>query len=142
MKTFTLTKQYIIVSLLTLSVPTLLGAIGLALMVIESRNSQAPDKWLPLAFIFVMLAMWFLTLRAPYRLTIRDDHCVEFKSLLRTMVIASHEIKSIKARIFQPGMAELKHEKGKIQLAVQFDGFYEFLGTLKKLNPDIEIRGC
>jgi molybdopterin/thiamine biosynthesis adenylyltransferase len=111
-------------------------------MVIESRNSQASDKWLPLAFIFVMLVMWFLTLRPPYRLTIRDDHRVEFKSLLRTVVIASHEIKSIKAQVLQPGMAELKHERGKIQLALQFDGFYEFLGTLKKLNPDIEIRGC
>ena len=142
MKTFTVTKQYIIVSLLPLGIATLFVAIGLALMVIESRNSQAPDKRLALAFIFVILVMWFLTLRLPYRLTIRDDHCVEFKSLLRTMVIASHEIKSIKAQILQPGMAELKHEKGKIQLALQFDGFYEFLGTLKKLNLDIEIRGC
>jgi len=141
-KTFTLTKQYIIFSLLTLGIYTLFVAIGLALMVTESRNSQAPDKWLALPFILVILVMCFLTLRPPYRLTIRDDHCVEFKSLLRTVVIASHEIKSIKARILQPGMAELKHEKGRIQLALQFDGFYEFLGTLKKLNPDIEIRGC
>ena len=142
MKTFTLTKQYIIVSLLPLGIVTLVAAIGLAWMVIGSRISQAPDKRLALAFIFVILFMWFLTLRPPYRLTIRDDHCVEFKSLLRTVVIASHEIKSIKAQILQPGMAELKHEKGRIQLALQFDGFYEFLGTLKKLNPDIEIRGC
>jgi hypothetical protein len=141
-KTFTLTKQYIIVSLLPLGIVTLVAAIGLAWMVIGSRISQAPDKRLALAFIFVILFMWFLTLRPPYRLTIRDDHCVEFKSLLRTVVIASHEIKSIKAQILQPGMAELKHEKGRIQLALQFDGFYEFLGTLKKLNPDIEIRGC
>ena len=142
MKTFTLTKQYIIVSLLPLGIVTLVAAIGLAWMVIGSRISQAPDKRLALAFIFVILFMWFLTLRPPYKLTIRDDHCVEFKSLLRTVVIASHEIKSIKAQILQPGMAELKHEKGRIQLALQFDGFYEFLGTLKKLNPDIEIRGC
>jgi len=141
-KTFTLTKQYIIVSLLPLGIVTLVAAIGLAWMVIGSRISQAPDKRLALAFIFVILFMWFLTLRPPNRLTIRDDHSVEFKSLLRTVVIASHEIKSIKAQILQPGMAELKHEKGRIQLALQFDGCYEFLGTLKKLNPDIEIRGC
>ena len=142
MKTFSLTKQYIVVSLLTLGIPTLFLAIGLAWMFIGSHNSKAPDKWFFLPFVFVILVMWFLTLRLPYRLTIRDDHCVEFKSLLRTVVIASHEIQSVKARILQPGMAELKHEKGKIQLALQFDGFYEFLWTLKQLNPNIEIRGC
>ena len=142
MKTYHLTRQFILYMSLSLGIPTLFGTIGAAWAVIDTRKTQAPDYWIPLVFVPILLALWFFILRPPYKLTILDDNSVELKSLLGTTVVFPHEIKSIKARVLQSGTAELKHEKGTLRLFMHMDGFYEFLHALKRLNPNIEIRGC
>lgn len=142
MKTFSMTKQYITVYVLRDGVLPLFIAIALPWIAFTWDDPRRPDLRLSLLYASVTVVIWFLTLRVPYRLTIRDDHSVEFKGVLQFVVIASRDIRSIEALAMRPGMAELKHDNGKVRLGLQIDGFYEFLWTLKQLNPNIEIRGC
>jgi hypothetical protein len=142
LKVFHLSRGVLVYLGLSLGIPTIPAVVGTLWLLINPQGLPASERLIFLPFLAALLLVWWWMLRVPYRLTIGEDGSIELKAVLRTVLLHPHEIKSVKARLLQPGSADLKHEGGKVFLFTQIDGFYEFLWTLKKLNPSIEIRGC
>lgn len=79
----------------------------------------------------------------PHELRITDDGTIEFRSYARMRRVAVDAIVSIKpASRIAPGWVYVRYAGGKkIRLMTQFDGFYDFIATVKEMNPNIELRG-
>jgi hypothetical protein len=80
--------------------------------------------------------------RIPFEIRVEDDGKIQFRSLLRMVTVAPHEIKAIRAKPYQVGFVDIEHRGGFVHLVNQMDGFHEFLTNLKTTNPSIEIKGC
>ncbi len=146
MKTFSMTKQYITVYVLRdWRIFHCLIAIALAVdsHSTSGRFSEAPDLMVIPAVYFrdssdmVSYFQGALQTHDPGR----PQRGVQRRASIRRDCLTGILNRSRRWSM-RPGMAELKHENGKVRLGLQIDGFYEFLWTLKKLNPNIEIRGC
>jgi hypothetical protein len=104
----------------------------------------------PLAAL-ILFAGWFLSLlgfavwglsRIPTRITLSDE-VIRFETVRRHFEIPVRAVASVKVRWDDPwgGLPILRYEGGKVRLISAMEGFYDFLGRLKELNPSIEIRG-
>jgi hypothetical protein len=67
---------------------------------------------------------------------------IEFRSIFRRVVVSPNEIKAVRAKRYALGFVDVLHERGKVHLLNQIDGFHDFLATLKSLNPTLKIQGC
>ena len=81
-------------------------------------------------------------MRYPFEIKVRDDNFIEFRSLFRRIALSPNEIKAVRAKRYALGFVDIIHEKGKVHLLNQMDGFHDFISTLKSLNPSIKIQGC
>ena len=90
----------------------------------------------------IMLFVAYFYLRLPFRITIRDDNQIEFRSLLKKLTLPPGQIISVKAKSYMIGFIDIKHSKGTVHLLNQMDGFHDLIATLKSLNPRVEIKGC
>jgi hypothetical protein len=87
------------------------------------------------------LIVWCLT-RLPTRITL-SEQAITFQTVLRRFEIPVEAVISVKVLWSDPwgGMPMLRHKGGKVRLISAMEGFYDFLGRLKEINPMIEIRG-
>jgi hypothetical protein len=83
--------------------------------------------------------MW---LRMPFEIKIHDDNMIEFRSVLRTTTISPVDIKPVRAKPCALGFVDVVHQKGRVHLLSQMDGFHDFISTIKSLNPTVKIAGC
>jgi len=104
--------------------------------------AEPPPMWLFVPPIVFWGWFWYLMIRTPFELKIRQDQSVEFRSLFKRIVLAPQLIKSIKAPALVVGWVCVRHDSGKISMVNHFDGFYDFIWTLKSINPAIKVKGC
>ncbi len=116
---------------------TLFG-IFLLTMLIFGRTANNPPLLFDIFWFLGLVGMWYITLQYPFEITIRDDKTIEFRSVIRKIIVMPIEIQSIKASY--PGFASVKLTKKSFHLINHFDGFHEFLTTVKSLNPNIIIK--
>ena len=107
-------------------------------MLIFGREVDNPPLFLDIIWFLGLVVMWYKILQYPFEITIRDDKTIEFRSVIRKIIVTPIEIQSIKATY--PGFASVKLTKKSFYLINHFDGFYEFLTTVKSLNPNIVIK--
>jgi len=122
----------------------LFTAVGIFLLWYTSVHTgdAVPPPLLAVAWLTATLLPWIWLLTIPYRIRVDDLGAIELKSLVRTRPLNPGDIISIQPDISQLGFLIIKHRKGKIRIVHQFDGFHEFLGNLKAVNPSITLRGC
>jgi hypothetical protein len=135
-------KPLLIFYLLMLSAFVIVGVVGIIVGALGKLGSDGPPVWIfvfILGFGFFSACMW---LRFPFEIKIRDDSMIEFRSIFRRVVVSANEIKAVRAKRYALGFVDVLHERGKVHLLNQIDGFHDFLATLKSLNPTVKIQGC
>jgi hypothetical protein len=103
-----------------------------------TQPAQNIPVWFGVIWLAGALYTAYQYLKMPYLIELREDASIRFVGL-RTTIISPQDILSIRAF---GGMGQLKYRGGKIVLMTQFTGFHEFLTELKRLNPNVEVRGC
>ncbi len=98
----------------------------------------------PIAILWavIIICVCYQYLKIPFEIRVLDGSNIEFRSFIRSTIISTKEIKSIKPWHNAVGLLIVKHSKGKIRLLNQFDNFHEFISFVKASNSNIEIRGC
>jgi hypothetical protein len=123
-----------------------LTGIGVAVAVLAGREftegSPPGLKGLPLIWLGILFWIWYFYLKIPFEIRFRDDNLLEFKSVIRTTVVAPRDIISIKGVPLSQGFIKVRHAGGTIRLLCQITGLYELIYTVKTLNPEVEIQGC
>lgn len=93
-------------------------------------------------WLIVIGVFWHMVLSLPHRIEMTPSGEITFVGALRTRKVDALEIESVTPQRSQFGFLKLKHSNGSILLLNQFDGFHEFLTVLRRLNPNVHLRGC
>jgi len=141
MKIYQLVKP---VKFLLWAILIFLAVIGVGVVVRIFATAASPPelKWLSLPWLAILLWIWYVYLKIPFEITLRDDNLLEFKSVIKTTVVAPWDLVSIKGAPLSLGFINVKHRGGTIRLICQMTGLYELIYTVKSLNPEVEIKGC
>ncbi|GAC1472526.1 MAG: hypothetical protein NVSMB9_19810 [Isosphaeraceae bacterium] len=102
----------------------------------------------PLAFRLVLLMgmavlgwRYYVRLpRTPLKIDVTEDGWIHFQSPKETTRVPASAIRSV-GRSFGRRTIRVQHEKGKIDLPNRFREFFDFLVTLKTLNPAVDVKG-
>ncbi len=102
----------------------------------------------PLAMRLLLLAAialfgWLFYVRfpkMPTEITVTDDGWVNFQSQRGTTRVQAADIQSI-GRSFGRRTLRVQHSGGQLRLPNRFRKSFDFLLTMKGLNPAIDIRG-
>jgi hypothetical protein len=121
-----------------------LAGIGVVVGVQGLAVAGAPPdlKGISLLWLGIVAWIWYVYLRIPFEITLRDDNLLKFKSVLKTTVVAPGDLVSIKGAPLSLGFINVKHTGGTIRLICQMTGLYELIYTVKSMNPAVEIKGC
>jgi hypothetical protein len=141
MKVYTLTKP-VLIFVWGILIFLAAGGIFLALRVAAPSGAPPEARWLILVWLGFLLWIGYFYLKIPFKISLGDDNLLEFKSVVRTTVVAPRDIVSIKAMPLSLGFINVKHRGGKLRLMCQITGLYELIYTVKTLNPEVEIEGC
>jgi hypothetical protein len=117
------------------------GVIGIIVGAIR-LGSDGPPVWACVIWLCGALFVPYMWLRMPFEIKIHDDNMIEFRSVLRTTTISPVDIKSVRAKPWALGFVDVVHQKGRVHLLSQMDGFHDFISTIKSLNPTVKIAGC
>jgi hypothetical protein len=125
--------------LFALALPCLMVGTSVLFIWVATRPGQdrGPLWFFPLWFAAVLWGS-YRSATMPHTIQIMETGDLRFVGTLRTSVIASSDVRSIKS---MGTIVELKHRKGKILLLNQFTAFHEFLTELKRANPQVLIKG-
>jgi hypothetical protein len=118
------------------------GAVGIIVGAIGKFGPDGPPAWIFVIWFCVALFVAYMWLRIPFEIEIHDDNMVEFRSVFRRTISSPLEIKSIRAKPYALGFVDVVHQKGRVHLLSQMDGFHDFISTIKLLNPAVKIEGC
>jgi len=121
-----------------------MAGIGVVVGVQGFAAAGAPPelKGISLLWLGIVLWIWYVYLKIPFEIRFRDDNLLEFKSVIKTTVVAPGDIVSIKGAPLSLGFINVRHTGGTIRLICQITGLYELIYTVKTLNPAVEIKGC
>jgi hypothetical protein len=136
-----LAKPLLVFYLLMLAAWVLAGVIGIIVGAIK-LGSDGPPVWAFVIWLCGALFVAYMWLRIPFEIKIHDDTMIEFRSVLRTTTISPVDIKSVRAKPYALGFVDVVHQKGRVHLLSQMDGFHDFISTIKSLNPTVKIEGC
>ncbi len=78
--------------------------------------------------------------KIPTEITVTDDGWVNFKSRRGSTLVQAADIRSI-GRTFGRRTLRVQHAGGQVRLPNRFRKSFDFLLTMKGLNPAIDIRG-
>lgn len=93
--------------------------------------------------MFVAMAGWITVamFKMPHRIEEQDDGTYVLVSPLKRYAIRAEDIESIRPVPNQIGILRLDYRGGRVTLLNQFDGFHEFIASLKSKNPSVELKG-
>jgi len=131
-----LAKPLLVFYLLMFSMFPLAGIIGIVL------RPDGPPVWVFVIVLGIGLFQAYMWLRFPFEISVRDDNMIEFRSIFRRVTLSPSQIKTVRAKRYALGFVDVIHERGKVHLINQMEGFHEFLTSLKSLNPAVEVQGC
>jgi len=129
-----------ITSFVPVGVFTLVAILLISGILQDSRGG--PPQFIGIFFLFGAVFFCYFVSSTPYKIRVYGSLGIEFISLIRRKRVSPVDIISIKPYGSQFGFLLVKTNRGKIKLINQFDGFHEFISSLKSANPSIELRGC
>ena len=118
--------------------------IGVSGIIAASCGLFGPDKSAAWLFVIELAIGFFIAyswLRFPFEIRLSGG-TIEFRSIFRKTIIPATEIKSVRAKRYAIGFVDVRHDRGTVHLIHQMDGFYDFVCTVKSLNPAVKIEGC
>ncbi|NKE70569.1 hypothetical protein [Candidatus Manganitrophus noduliformans] len=141
MKIYKLSKIILVFNFSVLGLATLFW-IFVAISELTRSSSGLTERGFTVFGLLALLWVWWGYLKIPYEIKIYDHNSIEFRSFLKRTVISPHEIKSIKGVYLSYGFIRLRYSRGAIQLINKMDGFYDFISTIKSINPTVECKNC
>ena len=136
-----LAKPLLIVYLLVILSWPLIGVLGIGAALFGAFGPDRSAAWLFVVLLGIGLLNSYMYLRFPFEIKLIDD-MFEFRSVVRKTLVPVAEIKSVRAKRYTIGFVDVRHARGTVHLINQMDGFHEFVGTVKSLNPAAKIEGC
>ena len=137
-----LAKPLLVFYLVMLAAWVFAGLVGIIVGAAGKFGPNGPPTWAFVIWSCGALFVAYMWLRIPFEIEIHDDNMIEFRSVFRRTIIAPLEIKSVRARPYALGFVDVVHQKGRVHLLSQMDGFHDFIATIKLLNPTVKIEGC
>lgn len=90
-----------------------------------------------------LLRFWIYLLGMPYRIRCREDGLMELVSVLRKREIPLKEVQTIQVSPFYPSYLKIITSRKKtISMINHVTGLHELIGRIKKVNPELETKGC
>lgn len=90
-----------------------------------------------------LLRYWAFLLAMPHRICLQAGDSLAFHSLFRTRKIHCGEIASFRVSpIYQTYLKIVPAGKGTIAVLNHVDGLHDLIARIKRVNPDLETRGC
>lgn len=119
----------------------LTSTAGVFYVLAVTHPTPLGTRLLLLACMIVLGWLYYVRLpKMPTQIDVSNDGWLQFQGRNGTQKLHVASIRSIGQGI---GRATLKvrHANGKIRMPNRVEGFYDFLSTVKSLNPAIVIRG-
>jgi hypothetical protein len=117
------------------------GLIGLAWSASRGFDTEPPFPvfLMPLAIAGINLA---LVGRSAVEVQLLDDGHLSFRGPLRRSRIAVMDIISLApSEMSNGGLFVLKHRQGSLRFDPRLNGMHELVAELKRLNPQMVVRG-
>jgi hypothetical protein len=139
MKTYRVSRPFV---WFTTAAKVVLTAVAALLYVLAvTQPTPTPVRLLLLAGLTLFGWTMYVRLpRMPTEIEVSDDGWVHFRSRRGTTRVQAADIRSI-GRSLGRRTVRVRHAGGRLRLPNRFRGFFDFLVTVKTLNPSIELRG-
>ena len=90
-----------------------------------------------------VLVMVVLNLKMPQSIEFNSDlHKVIFNSIFSKKEIETLKIRKIETTPINSAFITFRHDSGKLILINRIDGLHDLINEIKKVNPNIETKGC
>lgn len=122
------------------SLLTILTLGGLAVLVLGvTRTPVVPTAWLLLVWLGILAWLWYVYLRIPYKIYLRDDQSIEFRSFVRLVILSPQDIVTIQKLLLT--FLKVKHTRGSLVLITQMTDIRELIAFIQKGNPAVQVSG-
>jgi hypothetical protein len=139
MKTYRVSRPF--VWLMAGSKVALTGLAAVLYGMAVTHPTPLPLRLLLLAGLAGFGWLYYVRLpKMPTEIAVTPDGWVDFKGRKGTHRVHVASIRSI-GRGLRRGTVRVRHAGGKLRMPNRFGAFYDFLSTVKGMNPAIEIRG-
>jgi hypothetical protein len=139
MKSYRVARRFLW-SVTTAKVVLTLGA-GVAYVLAVTHPTPLGTRLFLLACMIAFGWLYYVRLpRMPTQIDVFKDGWVQFQGRQGTQKVHVASIKSIGQGIGRRTV-KVRHGGGKIRMPNRVEGFYDFLSTVKSLNPAIVVRG-
>ncbi|MEJ2154873.1 MAG: hypothetical protein P8X96_06035 [Desulfobacteraceae bacterium] len=141
MKTYKLSWHYRLIVVPIIVLVATIASIGTLPDVIDILFSTGIlDKVALIEYFGVLIAtaiLWYAVLVIPYKIAIRADGRLGFRSLSKQKIILATQIFKIENDFFT---SKIHYGDGKIYLTNLMNEFSSIAESIKQLNPKIEIK--
>jgi hypothetical protein len=119
----------------------LTSAAGVAYVLAVTHPTPLGPRLLLLACMTAFGWLYYVRLpRMPTQIDLSNDGWVQFRGRKGTQKVHVGSIRSIGQGIGRRTV-KVRHGGGRIRMPNRVEGFYDFLSTVKSLNPAIVVRG-
>ena len=116
---------------------------GLAVFVLGiTRTPVGRTVWFIPPGLVILAWLWWVYLKIPFIISFQDDHTLEFKSLVREVILYPQDIVAIRERCLIPGFLQITHSTGKMMLTTQMTDIPGLIALIKEENPAVHISAC
>jgi hypothetical protein len=78
--------------------------------------------------------------RVPTEIRLGEDGSIEFRGRKGSQKLQVADLRNISPSISKMAV-KVRHTGGKVRIPNRFRGFYDFLATVKQINPSVAIKG-
>jgi hypothetical protein len=128
----------------TYSVMTIFILVILIMSPIIYRSEDDPEGKVFFFFwtVFVIIGV-YMNIRMPHSMTLNSDSGkIIFNSLISKKKVNIREIQKIKTSPINSAYITFRHKSGRLTLLNRIDGLHELINEIKKVNPNLETKGC
>lgn len=142
---FQVSRLSLVYRYLLLLVLTAMGALLLAILIpMAFSGRDYLIGGLLVLWGLALLRYWAFLLAMPHRICLEGGDSLAFHSLFRTRKIDCRDIASFRVSpIYQSYLKIVPSKKrGAIALLNHVDGLHDLIARVKRVNPDLETKGC
>lgn len=123
---------------------TLVGALLLSLlfpMVVSGRDYLIGG--LLAIWALALLRYWAFVLSMPHRVCVEGNESLVLHSLFRTKKVALNEITALRiSPFYQSYLRIVTSRKKTFPMLNHVDGLHDLIIRIKRINPNLETKGC
>ncbi len=123
---------------------TLLGVGLMALFVpMVAAGGDLLTGLLLALWVLALLRYWAFALMMPHRVCLEGEDALVLHTLLRKRTVPCERIIALRVSPIYPSYLKIvTADKKTFTLINHVDGLHELIGRLRRINPDLETRGC